>query len=397
MADYLFVTETGTVVPDTGDILTQVENEFREVFGSDLIVDPSTPQGVLITAEAASRDAVAKNNAQVANQINPNLAGGVFLDALLALTGVERDAATRSVIPGVTLGGIPNVIIPAGTRAKTGNGDVFELLSAVVLDALGAGSGDFRAVEFGPIAAAPGSLTQIVDGVLGWETVTNPAAATLGRYLQSDAGARVKRRRTLGFQGQALAVAITSAVYNVEGVLSLTYRENVTNAAATIDGVLIDAHSVFVCVDGGSDDDIAAALLEKKSGGCGWTGTTTVNVTEAASGQTYPVKFQRPAEVDLVARVTVKNVAGLTDPTAAVKAAILAYAAGDQEGEPGFVVGASVTSFELGGAIGRAAPGLFVKNLELSDDAGSTWSNEIVIAIDEVARIVSAGITVILV
>jgi len=397
MADYLFVTETGTVVPDTGDILTQVENEFREVFGSDLIVDPSTPQGVLITAEAASRDAVAKNNAQVANQINPNLAGGVFLDALLALTGVERDAATRSVIPGVTLGGIPNVVIPAGTRAKTGNGDVFELLSSVVLDALGAGSGDFRAVEFGPIAAAPGSLTQIVDGVLGWETVTNPTAATLGRYLQSDAGARVKRRRTLGFQGQALAVAITSAVYNVEGVRSLTYRENVTNAAATIDGVLIDAHSVFVCVDGGSDDDIAAALLEKKSGGCGWTGTTTVNVTEAASGQTYPVKFQRPAEVDLVARVTVKNVAGLTDPTTAVKAAILAYAAGEQEGEPGFVVGASVTSFELGGAIGRAAPGLFVKNLELSDDSGATWSNEIVIALDEVARIASAGITVILV
>lgn len=396
MADYQYIQETGVIVPDTGDTLAQVEQEYKDVFGPDLIVDSSTPQGVLIAAEVASRDAVAKNNAQLANQINPNLAGGVFLDALLALMGSERDAATRSLVEGVELAGIPNTLIPAGKRAKTLAGDVFELITPVVLDALGAGTGDFRAVEYGPIAAAPSTLTDIVDSVLGWESVTNPNAATPGRLLQSDAGARVKRRRTLGLQGQALPAAIIAAVYACEGVKSLVFRENVTAAPATIDGVLIGAHSIFVCVDGGADADIAAAILDKKSGGAGMTGSTTVNVTDPASGQVYPVSFQRPAEIDVRVRVTVKNVANLSDPVAVVKSAILAYAAGEQDGEAGYVVGGSVTSFELGGAVSRDAPGLYVKLVEVSDD-GVTWVNEITVGIDEVARTVASSISVILV
>ena len=86
MADYQYIDTTGVIVPDTATIQSEVEGEYKAVFGQDLVVTPNTPQGVLITAEVAARSNVVRNNAALANQINPNLAGGVFLDAIWAVS-----------------------------------------------------------------------------------------------------------------------------------------------------------------------------------------------------------------------------------------------------------------------------------------------------------------------
>ena len=99
MADvYDYILTTGVIVSDTGVINEEVITEYQQAFGSDLVTTPNTPQGVLITAETAARVAVADNNAALANQINPNVAGGVFLDAIGALTGTYRTPATPSTV-----------------------------------------------------------------------------------------------------------------------------------------------------------------------------------------------------------------------------------------------------------------------------------------------------------
>src|ERR1700744_6527208 len=100
---YEYLQQTGVVVPDTSGLLADVQTEYQTVFGSDLIVTPNTPQGVLITAETLARTEVVNNNAALANQINPNVAGGVFLDAILALTGVQRTPASPTLVTNVTL------------------------------------------------------------------------------------------------------------------------------------------------------------------------------------------------------------------------------------------------------------------------------------------------------
>ena len=88
MADdnYEYINPTGLIVPETSTLLLEVQNSFKDVFGSDLVVTPDTPQGVLITLLTLVRAAVVNNNAALANQINPNKAGGVFLDAILGLS-----------------------------------------------------------------------------------------------------------------------------------------------------------------------------------------------------------------------------------------------------------------------------------------------------------------------
>src|SRR5512134_2056886 len=161
MADYNYVDSTGVIVPDTATIQADVESEFKAALGADLIVTPNTPQGVLITAEVSARSAVARNNAAVANQINPNLAGGVFLDAIWALTGGQRIAASYSVVPGVHLSGLAGTVIPAGSQASLADGTLFASVGAVTLDGSGNAYVDFQAVDAGPIAASVGAVSQI--------------------------------------------------------------------------------------------------------------------------------------------------------------------------------------------------------------------------------------------
>lgn len=395
MADYEYINNSGVIVPDTADILTDVQNEYRNAFGQDLVVTPDTPQGVLITAEALSRDAVVRNNATLANQINPNLAGGIFLDAIMALTGSARDPAERSRVIA-TLSGVAGTIVPAGVVASTvGDNDEFELVSTVIIGVSGTVSAEFQSVEFGPIPAGSGTLTQIVNGVLGWETVTNPDATVLGRTEQSDQAARLYRRNTLALQGDSIAEAITSELYATEGVRSLSFRENVANTTEVIDGISLVAHSIYVCVDGGTNDDVATSILRKKSAGANYNGAVTVNVVEPFSGQTFPVKFDRPAQIDIQARVTIKASSSIVDPVQAVKDAILAFANREIEDEPGFTVGNDVSSFELAGAINRLYPTIYVQNVEISLATPTVWATTpIDIALDEIAVISSGAITV---
>lgn len=398
MVSYVYVDNSGVIVADTADTLTTVENEFKDAFGQDLVVTPDTPQGVLITAETLSRDTVIRNNAALANQINPNLAGGVFLDAILALTGSQRDVDEQSTVTA-TLTGVSGTVIPAGVIAATNlDGDQFELITTVIIEPSGSVSAEFRSVEFGPIPAAAASLTQIVEGVLGWETITNADAAVLGRLEQSDQAARLFRKNTLALQGQSLSEAITSRLYDTEGVKSLSFRENVTNGPLVIDGINLVEHSIYVCVDGGTDVEVATSILSAKSGGCDYNGTVTVNIIDPFSGQTCPVTFDRPDPIAIQTRVTIKASSSIVDPTDAVKTAVLAFANGELEEEPGFTVGNDISSFEIAGAINREYPTIYVQKVEVSLASPTVWTTDpIEIGLDEIATITSGAITVLIV
>lgn len=400
---YNYIDSTGVIVPDTATLQTDIENEYKTAFNNaDLVVTPDTPQGALITAETLARDSVVRNNAAIANQINPNIAGGVFLDAIWALTGGQRVQATKSTITGVVVTGVSGTLIPSGSRAKTVNGDVFETTSAVTIPISNSITVNMQSVEFGAIPAAANTLNSIVDGVLGWETVNNPNAATLGTAQESDEASRRRRRQTLALMGKSLAAAVLSAVYNVDGVKSAVFRENIESTSQTIDGVLLVANSIYVCVDGGLDADIGQALLESKSAGCNYTGNTVLaSVIDPISGQDYinKIKFQRPDEIQILCKVTIKAPASISDPTTITVNSIVAWANGELADEDGLIVGADVSPFEIAGAVNRANPTIYVQKVEIAVSAGSPiyQTTTIVIGIDQVARLQASAIQVIIV
>lgn len=389
MADYDYVTTTGAVVADTSTTLSDVQAEWQQALGSDLDVSTeSTPQYLMIAARVLERDALARNNALMANQINPDMAGGIFLDALLALTGGARNAATPSTV-AATLSGVAGITIPAGSRVATTAGDNFVLQSSVTLGSDGTATGNFQSESSGAIAAAEDTLTQIIDGTLGWETVTNPDNATLGTATQSDAAARVYRRNTLGAYSQGLNAATLARLYNVAGVKSVLFLENYTSSVVTTSGITLAANSIYACVDGGTDADVAAALLASKGMGCGWNGSTSVSVTDSSSGQAYTVTFDRPTEISVRIAATVSGVS-----IANAKAAILAYIAGEQDNESGFVTGQDVSPWEIAGAINRTYPTAYVQLVQISKGSGAFGTSIINIGANEKAVCPSANISI---
>ena len=385
MSDYQFIASTGVIIPDTATLREQVENEFRDVFGQEIDLSPETPQGALVTMEVENRDAIARNNAELANQINPDIAGGIFLDAIWALMGGQRLSATHSFLTNVEFAGVPQTLIPKGSLAETQAGDAFETTSVLIIGNDGVTKGDMRSVETGPVGCGAGELVRVASSVLGWETVNNPADAVLGRVAESDIRTRRRRRNTLAKNTVSVGEAITSALYNIESVESLSYRENYTDADQVIDGVPLVKHSIYVCVDGGPREEIAVALLRTKTVGAAYNGSETVEVTEPSSGHVYNVKFDRPKEITVFCRVTVRK--SPFDAQTLIPDAVEKWVAGETDTDDGLAVGRDVSSFEIAAAVNAAEPRLFVLKVELSTD-GVTWSTDVIpVQVNAVARL----------
>lgn len=396
MADYYqYVTSTGMILPDTATIIDEVNAEWRQAFGQDFVVDPQTTQGAIIAGDVELRDGTVRNNVAQANQINPDYAGGVWLDALWALTAGKRRGATFSRLAGVILGGQPLTPIPALTAFTVRNtGAVFLTVAATVIGPLGTVSVDCLAAQSGPVACPAGELDGIATGVLGLESVTNPTDAVIGKVQESDVASRRRRRQTLALQSVSIVGAIISRLYDTDGVNSLQFRENVKKVDQVIDGIPLVANSVWACVDGGSAIDIGTALLGTKTMGAAYNGAVEITVTDPASGQLYEVAFDRPTYVPVFLRISARY--NNTNGGTIIPDAVMQYKNGELEGDAGFVVGADVSPFEIAGAVNQVEPRIFVTKVEISTDAGTTWStSELDIALDHMATLTRSSIIVV--
>jgi uncharacterized phage protein gp47/JayE len=367
MATYSYITQNGTIVPDTAQIKADVEQELIDSAGLSVAPDPSSAEGRLIDSEITSRISVARNNALLANQQNPNLSIGTFLDAHLALIGSARDGAERSTVD-CDLTGVPGTLIPAGQYAEDDNRVLWELASTVILSASGLATATFRALVPGPVDAAIGSITKISTGVVGWETINNPAGAVPGKFQQGDASARRQRRLELGGNSRSNAFSILAAVSAVENVAGVRFLENFESTEQVIQGVTLKPHSTWVAVDGGVDAQIAAGYFTSKTGGSGFNGSVTVSYVEPSSGQTIPVQFERPTDKPLICRVTARvgtSVSGIAD----IKRAAVQYANGEINGELGFYLGEDSSPFEVAAGVNAQLADVFILKCELATKA----------------------------
>lgn len=392
---YTYNTTTGVIVPDTATLRADLVAVWQGILGADLITTSDTVQGQIIDAQTEQDDGTVRLNAAVANQINPDLAEGVWLDAICALMGLERTAATYTTVQA-TLSGMAGVNVPTGSLAQTEAGDQFALSSDVQIGSDGTAAATFIATTAGPVACGAGALSQIVTSVLGWDGVTNSSAGTVGVAQQSDQSLRQTRRETLARQGQGTAEAILSAILDLDDVGSAVFRENKAITAQTIDGIELAPKSVWVCVDGGTDAEIGAALLRTVAGGIDTNGATSVTVTDATSGQNYTLTFDRPTAMPVLLRVTVRNAGSVTDPTTTIRAAVLAWAAGEVSGLSGLTVGADVSPWDVSAGIYAQVSGLTVVQVETSFASAVSWAvDTLAIALDEIATIASSSITVV--
>ena len=312
-----FDPQTGFSADDVSDVRATVAQAWKQAFRSDntaeLNTEPETPAGQIIDSQTAS---IVQKDSEVlylANMFNPLKATGIFQDALAEIYFLQRKPAIPSSAV-IKCTGLPGTVIPVSAQImSTADDTVWQNTEAVTIGADGTCECVFECQSSGLISAAAGTLSRINTMVAGWDTAVNPRAATVGQNAETQGAFEARRYTSVGLNSRGTIAAVYARVANCANVVSCIVRENKTNVPIEIDGYFLKAHSVFVSVVGGSDEDIAEAIYNSCSAGCDYNGNTTVSVTDSATKAVEKVTFYRPEEFDVYVKVTLQGKDSLPD------------------------------------------------------------------------------------
>jgi uncharacterized phage protein gp47/JayE len=297
------VSPTGFAAKPLATCRGELEQLVRATFGEGTNLEPEGPWGQLVGILAEREAELWDLSQEVYGSRDPDQAQGSALDALAAITGTVREPARRSWVL-CDLGGTPGTVVEAGAVASVEDGGArFVSVARAVLDSAGVASGvRFEAEQPGPVIAPATRLSVIETPVAGWGSVVNPADATIGADVETDAALRLRRRDELTVAASATLDAVRAEVLRVPGVTACTVFENATSG--TVNGM--PPSSVEVLVSGGADADIAQAIWRSRSAGIETYGTSSATLVDT-QGVTRAVEFSRPTAVNVWAKIVLKK------------------------------------------------------------------------------------------
>ena len=293
------------------EVRAAVAAAWKAAFKSDntaeLNTEPETPAGQIIDSQTASIVQKDSELLYLANMLNPLKATGIFQDALAEIYFLQRKPAIPSSAV-IKCAGLPGTVIPVSAQVmSTADDTIWQNTEAQTIGADGTCECVFECQSAGLISAAAGTLSRINTMVAGWDTAVNLRAATVGQNAETQGAFEARRYKSVALNARGTIAAVYARVADCANVVSCIVRENKTNMPIEIDGYSIKAHSVFVSVVGGSDEDIAEAIYNSCSAGCDYNGNTTVAVTDSATGAGEKVTFYRPADYPMYVRVTLQG------------------------------------------------------------------------------------------
>ena len=328
------ISRTGIVGRDLEGYTTLLQERFRDALGQDIALEPETPQGQMIGVLALTFAEMDELLLSVANGTSVNNASGFQLDNLGSLLSIARRLGVRSQVDG-TLGGQAGTLIPAGATARASTGGVlFESIADATLDASGAATATFRAIQDGVNMVAIGELTEIVSLIPGWDTITNAAAAVSGSLPETDSEYRNRLLTTTAVNSTGSVEAIRAALLNLPGIAKVRIDENETSATDNLQGISLPAHSIHAIIQlaepPASAMDIARVIYENKPAGILTSGNQTENISAPGSLVSTPIRFRfvrlQPLRIDLA---VVRNSAFIADTENLVKNRLVDYVNGN--------------------------------------------------------------------
>ena len=372
------VTSEGITAPSYEEILEYFQSEAQRIFGSDINLDADTQDGQLIAIFAAALSDVNAQAIAVYNSFNPNTAIGVALDSAVKTNGLERREATQSTVD-LRLIGQAGTVITNGVAI-----DSFEnrwlLPETVVIPTSGEITVTATAEEAGDIAATPGSVTKIETPTRGWQSVTNPYAATIGVPLETDEELRERQARSTALPSVSLWEGIIGALLDVSSVTRVRGIRN-DEDEPTVEGV--PGHTIAMIVEGGDAQVIGQTIFLKKGEGVGTYGDVSVTYVDTY-GFPNLVRFSRPKNVSIAVKLTITPSATYLSSVAnEVKERIVEYI-------NSLPIGTSVNAGRVLACAISECPGVDdrfdVTALELGRDSGPMSAASVPIAWNEAAQ-----------
>ena len=302
----MLIYNQGYQITPSATAIAEAQAILVGAYGSSVNLEPESPNGELVQNIAIAITYRENDQAATISSFNPNVAAGLQLDAICANLNIERVVAINSSATCIFTG-LNGVVIPAGTQVSSTVGDIFLVEAEIVIGAGGTVTGSVIAQQQGEIAVAENSITVIVQGINGWDTVNNPSTGNLGTPTQSDAELRDTRIAQLAF---ASTGSIPSLIAGATGLnpISSDVVQNLGSAPLVIDGVTVAPKSVMVILDGGGSSlDIATMIFERLSGGCGMSGNTSYTLTIPGSSQPFVAIWQTATQEALGLNILLKT------------------------------------------------------------------------------------------
>ncbi len=294
--------DNGLELSDTSTILEQVQNVFLQAF-PNLNIDPSTPQGQIITAITEMFVQAQSDIAEFAN-IFVNGGTGVWLDAYCkTYYGITRKQASNGSVTTV-ISGTNGTIIPAGFTAKSGDYE-YATVSEYIIESGGTCYAELYAKNNGSFSIDAGTLTTIVTQVNGVERITNPYESTSGTNTETDNELRLRAMNSLTYRATSIFDGLLAQIEQLQGVQKVAGYENNTKNSIEYKGILSEPNSIAVVVKGGDLKAIGKVILENKTVGAYVQGDIDIPVYEEISKQTYTMRIYRPAQKKLKAEIKV--------------------------------------------------------------------------------------------
>lgn len=366
---------------DTEKIKADTERNYKDNFGADLVTGNGGLASVLIAMETKLKTDTIDAIAYCQNQINPQFASGLGLDSLCAFTDTKRRLATATRVLA-KLKGVAGSEISANSRASKSDGTIFYLESQTTLDANGEADAVFVCSVEGAIPCAIGELNTIIDENLGWETIINEVAGVVGLAEENDASLENRRVLELYKNAKAIPESVKSAIFSLSEVSSLYFAENKTRNAIVYDEINLVPNSIYLCVDGGNDDDIVKTLYAQKTSGADYNNGASANpkevqiifIDEFNDKVHYTAKFDRPDIVPIKIKVKVKILGSTNPPIAEIQQDILNYANSPIYGE-GFKIFRDVSPFEIISKVAQNQK-YFISDCEIATLSDEIYSRE---------------------
>ncbi|HHD7737810.1 TPA: baseplate J/gp47 family protein [Providencia rettgeri] len=329
MIPKLEITQQGIVAPTTQEVIDGLWSLMKGAFGEKLNVSMDTPQGQLVTTLAAIITDERNQLIELFNQFDPRYADGQMQDAIGYLYFLQRKQATKSVTE-LTFNGLSGVTIPTGFQILDEAGLYWSTTGESRIGANGLATVNASCNTAGMISAQPNTINRIVRNISGLDSVTNNAAAAIGRNAESRQEFELRREQSVAKNAKNMNSSTYGAVSNINDVIDCYVVDNPSDATIKVGktNYSLIRNSIAVSVVGGDDNEIAKQILTKAGTGCAFVGNTAVTYEDIENfpymPPKYEIKFIRPTHIPVEFTVLFEDKNLLTfQEKEAVKNAIL--------------------------------------------------------------------------
>lgn len=282
------IDQNGIQIKEIQELVLELNEKMREIYGDDINLDPETPDGQWIAIISQLIRDVEELILNTNAMFDPDQAEGVILDLRVAINGIQRQAGSHSITNievttnrAVTLYGLNHSGSEQRFIVEDNVGTQWILRETATIFGSGSHNLSFQSVNQGQIQSVPNTITTITTSVNGVVSVNNPnPLTTIGSGEETDSQLKERRRQSVSLSSQGYKEGLLAALRNIPGMIDAQVYENKTSVNPDSRGV--PAHSIWVVTDGtAEDEDIAFAIYSKRNAGCGLKeGLKSYNITE---------------------------------------------------------------------------------------------------------------------